>query len=116
MIGLLESGLAIERADFRIALADRGSGHGQIHADFGALARELSAEEVLHFLIEVGGDADFVLGSPGQLGVLFDRLEFGLRLLADRTFPVVRKVSELHAGFFLVVDVAAYGAFVFHNQ
>ena len=114
VVSLFESCLAIESAHFGIALADRSSGHSQIHAYLGALARELSAQEFFHLLVEVGSDADLVLGSPCKLYGLINGLEFGLGLLADRTFPISRKIRKLYAFLLFVIDVAADCAFVFH--
>ena len=114
VISLLKSSLAIESADLRIALADRCSGHSQIHTNLGALACELSAQEILHIFGKVGCDADLVLRCPGELLILFNRLKFGLGLFADRALPILGKISELHAFLLFIINMAAYCTSVFH--
>ena len=114
VICLFESSLAIESANLRITLADRCSGHSQIHANFGTLACEFSTKEILHIIAQIRSDANLVLGSPCQFSCLVDRLKFGFGLLAKRTFPIFGKICKLYAFLLLVIDVAAYCTFVFH--
>ena len=107
VISFLKSCLAIESAYFGIALADRCSGHSQIHTYLGTFARELSAKEFLHVFGKIRSDADLVLGSPCQFSHLVYGLEFGLGLLADRALPIFRKIRELYACLLLVINVSA---------
>ncbi len=103
----LESGLLPVQADLGIALAVGDAGHGQIHADLGALALEVGAQALDDLLLDLGGDiraelladADDVLGSPAHLSLLFFELAAGD--LADG--------AEL-GGIVALMDVTAYGA------
>jgi hypothetical protein len=50
MLGLFKTGLVVVVADFGITLAVCHAGHGQIHADLGALAGEVGAQAFLDVL------------------------------------------------------------------
>ena len=72
MLCLFESGLLVKSADFRITFADSLTGHGKIHADFGALAGEVHTEAFDDLRIDAFCNADAVLVSPGhRAGLLF---------------------------------------------
>ena len=113
VLGLLQRGLLPVQADLGIALAVGDAGHGQIHADLGALALEVGAQALDDLLLDLGGDiraelladADDVLGGPAHLSLLFFELAAGD--LADR--------AEL-GGIVSLVDVTAYGAYPFCHK
>ena len=72
-------------ADLGIALAIGHAGHGQIHADLGALAGEVGVQAVDDLLLDLSGNirakglahAHNVLGSPAQLALLLGELGAG---------------------------------------
>ena len=108
MLGFLIGCLFPVQADLRIALAERDAGHGKIHADFAALAGEVGAQTLFDLFRNVLGDADDMLGGPGQfIFFLDDEAAAGnLALRADKA---------LGKGFALV-DIAADRTYKFlHN-
>ena len=75
-------GLFPVEADFRIAFSVGDSGHGEVHADFGAFAVEVLAEAFEDFGGDAGSDADGVFGGPAHGAGFF--LKFGCRGFALR--------------------------------
>ena len=85
VLRLFVSGLFPVEPDFRIALAESDAGHGEVHADLGALALEVGAESFDDFGGNAFDDADLMLGGPVQV-FLDDFLELLARGLAEGTF------------------------------
>ena len=82
VFGLFKRDSLVCFRDFRISLPVGLPAHRQIHSDFCALAREIRAQPFDDFLVEAGGDADFVfIGPRGGGGVVLDG-EFGFGRLA----------------------------------
>ena len=75
VLGLLPGGLLPVEAYLGIALAVGDAGHGQVHADLGALAVEIHAQALEDLLGSALGDADNVLSGPSHLAFLL--LELG---------------------------------------
>ena len=69
VVGFLEGDALVGLGDFGIALAVGGAGHGEVHADLAALAVEVHPQAFDDPGIDVLGDADDVLGSPGDRAV-----------------------------------------------
>ena len=77
VLGLLIGGLLPVQADLGIALAVSHAGHGQVHADLGALALEVLTQALDDLLGSALGHAHHVLGSPGAVAALEDELLLG---------------------------------------
>ena len=93
--------------DFGIAFAVGLTAHCEVHANFTALAVEVSGKVFDHFLVAVFGYADFVLSNECKLGFGVEFIEFAAGCAADRA---------LFGSFVTFVNIAAYGAdeFLFH--
>ena len=89
--------------DLGVALAVSHAAHGQVHANFAALAVEVLAQTLQDLFRGVLGNADHVLG---HIGVILLLDELGSRGLADR--------AVLRDGTF--GDVAADGANIFRHS
>ena len=74
MLGLLQSGPAPVLADLGVTLAVGHTGHGQIHANLGALALEVGAQALDDLRINALGYAHDMLGGPGHLALLLHKL------------------------------------------
>ncbi len=84
MLCLFMRSLLIIQSDLRISLTESDSGHSQVHADFGALAVEVSLQILDDLRIYALCDADNVLVSPSC--TFLNLVEFGCRSSALRTF------------------------------
>ena len=84
VLSLFPSGLLPIQADLRISLAVGHTGHGQVHADLGALAGEVGTQVLHDVLRSALGHADHVLSSPAHFGALLHELRCGS--MALRTF------------------------------
>ena len=80
MLGFLESITLPGLSDLGVTLAVSHTAHGQVHADFAALAVEVLAQALQDLLGSILGDTDNVLGNIGVV-LLLD--ELGSRRLAD---------------------------------
>ena len=99
MLSLFER-VAFERlCDFRIPLAIGLAAHREVHADFGAFAREVLAQALDDLFIDALRDADAMLIRERQLAALLD--EFRCRRFADRAL-----CGRLRA----FIDITADGA------
>ena len=104
------SGFFPVKGDFRVTLSGGDARHGEVHTDFGAFTVEVGAEAFFDFFRHILGDADNMLGSPGELFVLqFNKL-FGRGFAdgagdrggfafddftADQAFPLSLSISPL---------------------
>ena len=114
MLCLFISSLLIVKANLRISLTECCAGHCQIHSNLRALALKVCAKVCLDVFRNILCYADDVLCCPAK-SLFLNRNKLGLRSLAGRTLPILRKICKLNAFLLLIVDMTANCASVFHN-
>ena len=106
MLCFFECIALVSLCDFRIAFTISLAAHSEVHADFGALAREVLAKAFEDARINVLGNADAMLICERHLTALLN--ELGCRSMADRA---------LSRSCFAFVNITANRANkLFHND
>ena len=93
--------------DLGITLSVGDSRHCKIHADLATLACEVVSETLEDLGINVLGNADNMLGSPGHALVLLDELLSGSA--ADGALEALRNRIAF-------INITANGTYEFHND
>ena len=107
MLSFFVSCLLPVETDLGITLSVGDSRHCKIHADLAALACEVVSETLEDLGINVLGNADNMLGSPGHALFLLDELLSGSA--ADGALEALRNRIAF-------INITANGTYEFHND